>query len=70
MYYISTKKEELEDYNSLVSQNENYDGVSTKTWATVHEHKDGGLFAILANSKYPAELTEIDNLEGWFNPEI
>ena len=71
MYYISSNKQDLEDYNELVSQNENYDGVSTTQWANVIEHKDGNQFAILANPKYPSEtLQTVDTLDGWFEEEL
>lgn len=70
MYYISENKRELELYNQLVTQGENYDGISTTQWAEILEHKDGGLFAILKHNKYAASLQYLDNLEGWFNPEI
>ena len=70
MYYISENKRELELYNELVTVSENYDNVTTTQWSSIVEHKDGNLYAIIKHSKYPAELTEIDTLEGWFNPEI
>jgi len=66
MFYISNKKADLDAYNILVAEAEKYDGVSTQKWATVHEHKDGGLFAILANLKYEADLETVENLDGWF----
>ena len=70
MYYISSNKQDLEDYNELVSQSEGYDGKFTTRWADIIEHKNGGLFAIFKHENYPAELEEIDNLDNWFNPEI
>ena len=71
MYYISNDRAELETYNDLVSQSENYDGISTTQWANVIEHKDGNQFAILANPKYPSEtLTTVDVLDGWFEEEL
>lgn len=71
MYYISTNKQDLEDYNALVSQSENYDSISTVSWASIVEHKNGGQYAILANSKYPSEtLQTVDNLDGWFEEEM
>lgn len=71
MYYTSTNKEELELYNLIVSKDEKYDGVSTTKWANVIEHKDGNLFAILANPKYPSEsLESIDSLDGWFEENL
>ena len=71
MYYISNDKSELETYNDLVSQSENYDGISTTQWANVIEHKDGNQFAILANPKYPSEsLATAESLDGWFEEEL
>jgi len=71
MYYTSNDRSELETYNDLVSQNENYDGISTTQWANVIEHKDGNQFAILANPKYLSEtLNTIDTLDGWFEEEL
>lgn len=71
MYYTSNDRVELETYNDLVSQSENYDGISTTQWANVIEHKDGNQFAILANPKYPSEtLNTIDTLDGWFEEEL
>ena len=71
MYYTSNDRAELETYNDLVSQSENYDGISTTQWANVIEHKDGNQFAILANPKYLSEtLTTVDVLDGWFEEEL
>ena len=70
MYYTSKNKTELEAYNILVSQSENYDGVTTIGWAKVVEHQNGEDFAILAHSKYESELTELESLsEDWFPQE-
>ena len=67
MYYTSTNKEELELYNMIVSRDKKYDGISTKSWANIIEHKEGNQFAILANPKYSAKsLNTIENLDGWF----
>lgn len=66
MYYTSTNKAELEAYDTLVTQGEGYDGVKTIKWANIIEHKDGNLFAILANNKYDSDLNTLENLEGWF----
>lgn len=70
MYYVSENKQELEAYNQLVSQSENYDGISTVTWANIIEHKNGITYAILANPKYLAELDTVKNLDGWFSDEL
>jgi hypothetical protein len=70
MYYTSENKQELETYNQMVSESENYDGVSTVSWANIVEHQNGITYAILAHSKYPVELDIIDNLDGFFPEEI
>lgn len=70
MYYTSTNKAELEAYNTLVTQGEGYDGVYTVSWASIIEHKDGGQYAILANSKYESTLQTVDTLDGWFEEEL
>ena len=70
MYYISSNKQDLEDYNDLVSQSEGYDGKFTTRWADIMSHKDGNLFAIFKHEDYPTNLDTIDNLDDWFNPEI
>ena len=71
MYYISDNKSDLEAYNNLVSQGEKYDGQTTVKWANVIEHKDGGLFAILKNDKYEADLQTVETLSNdWFSQDI
>lgn len=70
MYYVSENKQELEGYNQWVSQNENYDGISTVSWANIIEHQNGMTYGILAHPKYPAEIDAVENLEGWFSEEL
>ena len=70
MYYISSNKQDLEDYNELVSQSEGYDGKFTTRWADIIEHKDGNLFAIFKHENYAADLDVKINLDDWFNIEI
>lgn len=71
MYYTSENKQDLEAYNQLVSESENYDGISTLSWANIIEHKNGITYAILANPKYPSEsLDTIERLDGWFPDEL
>ena len=53
MYYTSTERDILEDYNSKVAAGENYDGNKTVRWADVIEHHEGGQFAILKHPSYP-----------------
>ena len=68
MYYLSKTKSDLEDYNTLVTLGEHYDGVTTVGWAKVIEHPNSEDFAILKHNKYEVEgLTEIAVLDSsWF----
>lgn len=67
MHYTSTTRSELEAYNKLVSNGENYDGTFTTKWAEIKEHQNGIDYAILKNDKYPSDLQVIESLDGWFN---
>jgi len=70
-YYTSTKKSELEAYNTLVVNGEGYDVVYTTNWATIIEHPNGSDYAILKHDSYTAELTEVEALGNeWFNSEL
>lgn len=71
MYYTSTTKAELEDYNQLVTDGENYSS-STTDWAEVIEHPSGTDFAIIKHPNYETELTLVESLsEDWFpNSEL
>lgn len=69
MYYIGTKIE-CENYNDIVSQGQNYDGVKTVKWADIKNHYNQDLYAIIAHENYPSELQTIENLDGWYNPNI
>jgi hypothetical protein len=66
MYYTSENKIELEDYNQLVNNGENYNG-TTNNWGEVIKHFELELYAIIINDKYISRLEVIENLEGWFN---
>ena len=70
MYYISNDKSELETYNDLVSQSENYDGQFTTKWAEIIEHKDGTQYAILKHDNYHSPLQSVSDLTGWFDDNI
>lgn len=71
MYYTSTNRAELEAYDTLVTQGEGYDGIRTIKWANVIKHPDREEYAILANSKYEAELETLQTLsEDWFIEEL
>ena len=70
MYYTSNDRVELETYNDLVSQSENYDGTTTTDWANVIEHPNGLQFAILRHQKYQTDLNTVDALSSdWFPQE-
>jgi len=60
MEYLKATKKQCEDYNSIVSVAEKYDGISTTQWAEVIEIE--GLFYIPFNEKYPSELTKVKEL--------
>lgn len=65
MYYISTDKVKLENYNDLVSQKENYDNINTIKWAVIIKHKDLELYAILANDKYLLDAETVEHINDW-----
>lgn len=70
MYYISTTKAELEAYNEVVCNGQNY-GRHTTRWADVIEHPNSKDFAILKHTNYDMELTFVESLsEDWFLNEI
>jgi hypothetical protein len=70
MYYTSTTKAELEEYNQLVTDGENYSS-STTNWAEVIEHPNGKNYAIFKHSDYDTELTFVESLSAdWFTNEI
>ena len=60
MEYLKATKKQCEDYNSIVSVAEKYDGISTTQWAEVIEIE--GLFYIPFNEKYPSELIKVKEL--------
>jgi len=60
MEYLKATKKQCEDYNSIVSVAEKYDGISTTQWAEVIEIE--GLFYIPFNENYPSELTKVKEL--------
>lgn len=70
-YYTSTDKSELEAYNTLVTEGENYDGVKTVRWASIYSHPNGLDFAIKKHPTYSVtELTEVETLGSeWFPSE-
>lgn len=53
MYYTSTDRQTLEDYNDRIVAAEGYDGVRCVRWASVIEHQDGDSFAIIKHTGYP-----------------
>jgi len=73
MYYTSTDRETLDDYNSKVVAGENYDGTTTVRWADVIEHHEGGMFAILKHSGYALidgeeDAPTVDSIADFFPP--
>jgi hypothetical protein len=69
MYYISENKIDLENYNALVNEGENYSG-TTQEWSAIVKHQEKELFAIIVNEKYIKELSTIENLNGWQLKEL
>jgi hypothetical protein len=65
MYYISQNKTDLENYNALVNEGENYNG-TTQQWCDIIKHQEKELFAIIINEKYKTELELLDFLDGWY----
>tara|TARA_R110000782_G_scaffold146892_1_gene239580 strand:+ start:245 stop:457 length:213 start_codon:yes stop_codon:yes gene_type:complete len=68
MYYISENIKDLESYNDLVNEGENYSG-TTHEWSTIVKHFEKDLFSIIVNEKYTLEFETIKNLNGWYKPE-
>ena len=73
MYYTSTDRDTLDDYNEKVVAGENYDGTTTVRWADVIEHHEGGSFAILKHSGYQLIEGEedgptVDSIADFFPP--
>jgi len=66
IYYIGTK-EELEQYNYLVSTSEGYNGV-TQSWAKILKHPSREEYLILGHPHYKSDLPSIDRLpEDWYD---
>ena len=73
MYYTSTDKETLDDYNAKVVTGENYDGTTTVLWANVVEHHEGGPFAVLKHNGYQLidgeeDAPTVDSIADFFPP--
>lgn len=63
-YYIGTEQECI-DYDTLVTENENY--VNNDNWANPIKHTTEEKWAIIAHSKYTSSLAQQSFLEdGWF----
>ena len=69
MYYIGTQQQ-LEDYNTKVTNAEGYNGTTTR-WAKVIEHPDGNQFAMIKHAAYTSDdtLTEQESLSSDWYPE-
>ena len=66
MYYKGTKTK-CEDYNTKVTEGENYQG-STTSWANVTRKQNGQGFAILKHENYKSDMTLIDKIpDSWYN---
>lgn len=68
MYYKSTNKQKLEDYNTSVSQSEGYDGVFTNKWSDIVEHYQGGNYAIKKHPKYNLDANTTESILDFFDP--
>ena len=69
MYYTSNDIQEIEAYNTLVTQGEGYNGTTTK-WADVITHKDGNQFAIIKHPDFITQMNEVETLDGWFETQL
>lgn len=64
MYYIGTEQECI-DYDTLVTENENY--VNNDNWSNPIKHSTEEKWAIIAHSNYSSSMTPQPFLEdGWF----
>ena len=69
MHYKGTK-EQCEEYNTIVTEGEEYDGVNTKTWALVIEHINGKDCAVKAHSGYESLMSTLSSIpDSWFPEE-
>jgi len=69
MYYVSTDKISVAEYNAQVTIREGYHGATAK-WADVLEHQNGLEFAILKHKNHECDLTLIDELPiDWYKTE-
>ena len=67
MYYISSVKRDLQEYNKTVSDFENYQDI-TIIYSEIKKHYSKRLYAIKANDKCISNLKSLESLEGWENP--
>ena len=69
MYYKGTK-EQCEEYNTIVTEGEEYDGVHTKTWAVVIQHINEKEYAIKAHPEYESLMSTLSSIpDSWFPEE-
>ena len=68
MYYKGTK-EQCEEYNTIVTEGEEYDGVHTIKWSSVIEHVNRTDFAIKAHPNYESEMSTLSEIDDWFPEE-
>lgn len=71
MFYISSSKKDLEDYNNIIAQGEGYDMKHTKKYSNITKHPSLELYAILKHPDYNIEKETIQHLDnGWFDIDI
>lgn len=68
MYYIGTKQECI-DYDTLVTQNENY-AYEIDNWASPKKHPTEEKWAIIAHLRYTSSMVSESTLDqSWFPQE-
>ena len=69
MYYVSTDKNSIVEYNTQVTTGEGYNGTTIK-WADILEHQNGFDFAIIKHDNYDCGLTLVNELPtDWYPNE-
>ena len=69
MYYKGTK-EQCKEYNTIVTEAEEYDGVHTIKWASVVEHMNGKEYAVKAYPDYESSMSTLSSIpDSWFSEE-
>lgn len=69
-HYIGTQAE-CEQYNSMVTTSENYDGVNTLTWSEVIKHPTEDMWRINKHDNYTSTMQEVQELSSdWLANDI